>query len=207
VTWTVYLDDHPTLVGISIRELNSTLCFISMKGAVPASYSIRYLERFGPRTSQQQVAVRAKELIQKLTLHKDDPPAWRMVVDITLGGRPLVDMLRRMDLDPTVVTVTTGYESNQVSLREYRTPTRDITSTFLLLLDSKRLRISDKLPLAPDLISMMTQVDVSQMQVDVDLLMAPGVALTYAERYVIAYPKESKPSKPFRRRRILGELV
>ena len=208
MTWIRNLGDETYLVGLSHRE-QGTLCFIQVRGDVPAYYDLRYQERFERRTTSQALIGRAKELIVKLTENKNNPPQWRLIADITAGGRPFLDELRRADLSPHGVSVISGYEETIVNARQYRTPLRDIASTMKALLGGHRLKISSGVPRADQLVRFMSTLDVTDkitMDAEGDAILAPGVALWFGERWTRAFPKKKRGKGPVRTKRLLGAL-
>lgn len=75
-----------------------------------------------------------------------------IIVDYTGVGRPFVDMLRAKGLAVIPVTITGGAEESYD--REdgaYRVPKRVLVTCIQILVQSKRLRISNAIPIAADI--------------------------------------------------------
>ncbi len=77
-------------------------------------------------------------------LKADTGSAPLLVVDQTGVGRPVVDMLRDVELKPVAVTITGGDAVTQDG-GDYRVPKRDLVSVVQILLDSDRLTIAERL--------------------------------------------------------------
>jgi len=79
------------------------------------------------------------------------PPAVSLVVDQTGVGVAVVDILRAAGLDPISVIIHGGDATVRASDREWRTPKRELAGVVQVLLQGRRLRIVERLPLAATL--------------------------------------------------------
>lgn len=103
-------------------------------------HHVRHLERFPLGTPYPKQVTRIVELYKRL-------PSCTLIVDMTGVGRPIVDMLRQQGLTPVAITITGGDSVGvDKKSREYRVPKRELVSAVQVLLQSKRLKIADKLP-------------------------------------------------------------
>ena len=117
--------------------------FLSTLEAEPAICHLRHLERIALGTPYPKVV----ERVAWLTRAPEMGGRSTVVVDGTGVGGPVVDLLRRADLDGYLVAVTiTGGE------REHRTeggrsvPKRDLIATLEVMLEEQELRIAARLP-------------------------------------------------------------
>jgi Terminase RNaseH-like domain len=108
-------------------------------------YHLRHLDRLPLGTPYPDQVEKIKELILKLGGREV-----HLICDETGVGKPVLDMLRKEGLKPIPVTITgaTNVTYDGVS---WRVPKRDLVSTAQVLLQTKRLKISNQLPLAKTL--------------------------------------------------------
>jgi hypothetical protein len=116
--------------------------------ACETTYNVRHLERMKLGTPYQAVVERIRTLVEnpvfggKVTL----------VVDATGVGGPVVDLLSEaLRGKPIVPVVITGGDRTYFEQGRYRVPKRDLISGVTVLLESGRLRISQRLPEAKTL--------------------------------------------------------
>ncbi len=76
----------------------------------------------------------------------------KIVVDRTGVGRPVVDLMREKQLPIIPVTITTGTSVTGGTLAGYNVPKRDLVSNLAILLQADRLKISNALPGAAQLV-------------------------------------------------------
>lgn len=122
-----------------------------------------------------------------------------LVVDATGVGRPVVDMFRLEDgLLPTAVLITGGDETSyDVESGMWRVPKRELVSTVQVLLHSKRLNISDAIPLTAtlneELLNFKVKISLATAHDSYgewregkhdDLVLALALAVWHAERYM-----------------------
>ena len=86
------------------------------------------------------------------------PPT--LVVDYTGVGRPVVDLLRAGGLDPVPVTITGGDQATY-ERGVWRVPKRDLAGAVAVLLQTGRLEVAGGLPLAPTLVTELTNFRVT----------------------------------------------
>jgi hypothetical protein len=85
-----------------------------------------------------------------------------LVVDATGVGRPVVDLFRSAGLRPAAVTITGG-EKSSGDADGWRVPKRELVSDLTVLLQSEKLKVAERLPLASalmeELLSFKVKVD------------------------------------------------
>jgi len=112
------------------------------------TYAVRHLERFPLGTSYPAICDRIVELFAK-------PPVARatLVVDQTGVGRAVVDMIGRARPKATIrpVTITSGLEIVPDGAG-WHVPKKELVTILQVLLQSRRLRVAAKLPMASVLI-------------------------------------------------------
>lgn len=130
---------------------------------LPASYDIRHLDRW--RIPYPEVVTRVSALLWELhsthVIHqtagrarfrRDVEPTIHLAVDGTGVGVAVVDLFREADLPGNMTAIViTGGDAASKDGDTTRVPKRDLASVIQVLLQSKRLRIADGLPLAATL--------------------------------------------------------
>lgn len=113
-----------------------------------AGYNFRHLARFPLGTSYPTVVANMVDLLTQEPLRGNTT----LVVDATGVGPPVVDMLRRTALKPCLwaVTITGGMTVTRDG-RNLNVPKRDLVSVVKVLLQTKRLKIAERLPEAATL--------------------------------------------------------
>jgi len=109
-------------------------------------YHVVHLERFPLGTSYPDIVDRVDAIMKQPQLRGHTT----LVVDATGVGRPVVDMMDQRKPGwqwPVPVTITGGDEVQGAS-RGWRVPKRDLAGRLQVLLQSKRLKIAEELPLA-----------------------------------------------------------
>jgi hypothetical protein len=81
-------------------------------------------------------------------------------------GRPVVDMMRKENLDPVPITITGGDQATPDN-RGWRVPKRDLVGVMQVLLQNGRFKVANALPLA----SVLTQ-ELLRFRVKIDPLTA-----------------------------------
>jgi len=81
------------------------------------------------------------------------PARTTVIVDQTGVGVAVVDVLRAAGLDPVAVTIHGGDATTRGDDRSWRVPKRELVAVTQVLLQSRRLRIAQALPLAPTLVA------------------------------------------------------
>lgn len=156
---------------------------------LPAHYHCRALERYPLGTPYPQIVMSVKERLQLPALRGRTT----LVVDATGVGRAVVDLLRAARLYPVPVSITSG---QQVTRDDpyWNVPKRDLVGVLQVLLQSKRLKFAETMPLVPTLIQELQgfQVRITEHANDTygawregahdDLVLSLAVAAWYGER-------------------------
>jgi hypothetical protein len=130
---------------------------------LPASYDIRHLDRW--RIPYPEVVTRVsallwdlhrahtvREFAHRAGYRSDIEPTIRLAIDGTGVGVAVVDLFREADLPGNMTAIViTGGDAISKDGDVTRVPKRDLASVIQVLLQSKRLRIADGLPLASTL--------------------------------------------------------
>ncbi len=103
---------------------------------------LRYIKRYPLGTSYPAIVQDVKNLVQTEPLTKNAV----LIVDKTGVGAPVVDMLKGVGVRLEAITITGG-DSVIKEADGYRVPKRDLVSVLQVLLQSKRLKIAEGLPL------------------------------------------------------------
>ncbi len=111
-------------------------------------YEIRHLERPSLGTPYPAIIGRLKELIARLP----DYERLKIVVDRTGVGRPVVDLMRKEKLSVIPVTITAGGSVTGSVYGGYNVPKRELVSNLAILHQTDRLKISNALPGAAQLV-------------------------------------------------------
>lgn len=116
-------------------------------------HDLVHLERFrgiGYPEQIRRIAERYREVDQHLRSSLSSARL-RLIVDATGVGKPILDSFREAGLKPHGVLITAG-ETASHSGGISRVPKRELVTTLQVALQSKRLRISEDLPLAETLL-------------------------------------------------------
>lgn len=153
----------------------------------PPVVLLRHLERIPPGSSYARLVERVRSIQKGLR----EP---MLAIDATGVGDAAVELFRREELDPWVVTITAGDEATEAG-RNARVPKRDVISTAQVMLQTDRLKIARGLPNAQLLLR---ELQGFRMQVDLkrtteslawregandDLVLALCVGLWIGERH------------------------
>lgn len=104
----------------------------------PPVFLLRHLERIPPGSSYARLVERVRSIQKGLR----EPT---LAIDATGVGDAAVELFRREELDPWVVTITAGDEATAAGMNA-RVPKRDLISTAQVLLQTGRLKIARDLP-------------------------------------------------------------
>ena len=104
----------------------------------PLVFHLRHVERLPPGSSYSRVVARVMEIARSAS----NP---ELVIDATGVGKAAIELFRRAELAPTVVTITAGDEVVEDGSC-FRVPKRDVISTAQVLLQTDRLKIARDLP-------------------------------------------------------------
>jgi hypothetical protein len=126
---------------------------------VSAAYRLRHLERVPLGTPYPEVVARVRDVARSQELRGN----CSLMVDATGVGRPVVDLLRRADLEcPILPALITGGEAEGCGKGYYRVPKRDLMVGLQVLLQRGDLQIAKGLKLAGTLVQEMSSVRVRQ---------------------------------------------
>jgi hypothetical protein len=115
-------------------------------------YAVRHLERFALGTPYTTICSRLAELFAARLLSNVT-----LVVDQTVAGRPVIQMLRRAQLRARLrpIAITTGQKATKdAGVR--LVPRKELVSTLQILLQGRRLKVSPALPQAQTLVEELT---------------------------------------------------
>jgi hypothetical protein len=104
----------------------------------PVEYHLRFAERPRLGTSYAAIIERVGDVIRSLERRE-------LIVDATGVGRPVLEQFEAARLYPIGVTITGGSEVGQSDSHTFRVPKRDLVSALQVLLQSRRLKIAEKL--------------------------------------------------------------
>ena len=165
---------------------------------VEARYDVRYIHRFPLGTPYPAVVEHVRQLMHRRELRGPEGGP-TLVLDNTGVGRAVTDLFKVAELRPIAVTITGG---NTVNFEggSYHSPKRDLVSQLSVLLQSGRLRIARELPhaetLRAELVNFRARIDPVSAHDSYgawregthdDLVLAPAVAVWYAERHQSIY--------------------
>lgn len=107
----------------------------------PYNYHLRYLKRFPLGTAYPTIV----DEVKVTTDHSEIGKEFKLAVDKTGVGAPVVDMLKRAGLRPYEIIIHGG-EAVTRDGREIRIPKRDLISNLQVLFQSGRLKIAERIP-------------------------------------------------------------
>jgi hypothetical protein len=113
-------------------------------GRTVSHYAVRHLERFRLGMPYPDVCTRLARLFA-------DPPlaGSTLVVDYTGVGRPVLDMLRRSNIQAGVRAITiTGGQKATAGAGGWMVPKRELVSNLQVLLQARRIKVAPTLPAA-----------------------------------------------------------
>jgi hypothetical protein len=144
------LDLGPAQEFTAIAVLERTrLPALGESGRSENHFAVRHLERLPPGTPFPEIGgILAKRFA--------NPPLARsnLAVDITAVGKPVLDLLRRAKIQAYIrpITVTAGHESSDDGRGGWLVPRIELVSSTQILLQSRRLKVSQGLPETPMLV-------------------------------------------------------
>lgn len=141
------------LIGLDVGQAPdpSALAMVQRSGLVPALFGARYLQRWPLGTAYRVMVAEAARVFNDPALAGLER---YLIVDATGVGRPIVEMLEGLGVDPIAVTITGGFDVTVVrptkgqqplAVEAYHVPRRDLISTGQVLLQAKRLKIAEGL--------------------------------------------------------------
>jgi hypothetical protein len=170
-------------------------------------YECGHIDRLKLGTPYPDVAEHVAAMLRSPVLAEADTA---LVVDATGIGRPVVDLLIRLGLDPVAITITGG-DTVSADAGGFRVPKRDLVGTCSVLLQTKRIQFSEKLPLTPllvhELLEFRVKIDpltahdsygarVREGAHD-DLVLAVAVAAWYGEHWQPPLPRRHIGSRTY----------
>lgn len=116
-------------------------------------YDVVHLQRYELGKPYPEIVRDVVKMVQRPEL----APGWKLVVDRTGVGRPVVDMFAEARLRPVGVTITSGAEAHRDpdDRSHWLVPKLSLVSNAKVLLQSGRLRFAEGLAHTEDLISEM----------------------------------------------------
>ncbi|HEY3288494.1 MAG TPA: hypothetical protein VGK87_00050 [Anaerolineae bacterium] len=157
-----------------------------------ADHHCRYLRRWPLGTTYPAICEDIKQMLMRL----NDS---RLVVDATGVGRPVVDLLREFNLQPTSVTITSGTASGSDGYGGYTVPKRELISNLQVLLQTNHLKFAADMPEVQTLLDELLSFQVKTTIVghDIyeawregkhdDLVLALALACWYGEHHGYVY--------------------
>ena len=135
-----------TALSVLEREVRATGRKDPFRGeAFDDHYTVIHLER--PPLKESYPAI-VRQVVATVTHPKILEQGSELVVDATGVGRPVVDMLREAECAPIPVTITGGQQVNIGEDGFWRVPKRILVSAMAIALQTGRLHVRSKLPLA-----------------------------------------------------------
>jgi hypothetical protein len=140
------VDIRKFILGLDLGQAADFTALIGIERvteAKPHTYHMRIAQRYPLRTPYTTIVERMAAFVQ-------EPPLagqCTLVVDATGVGQPVVDMFRAAKLACPFSPVTiTGGNAVTRDGNQFNVPKRDLATATKVLLDDKRLRISEALP-------------------------------------------------------------
>ncbi len=144
--------------GLDLGQVSdySALVILERRGTSPKNYSFdcKYLKRWELRTPYPKIVEDVVKIVNtpQLTQNVRDPTF--LAIDSTGCGMPVADLFRRAPMKAHLVPVyITGGENVTRDGDVRRVPKRILAATAAIAVQSGKLKISTKLPLADTLIS------------------------------------------------------
>jgi len=154
-------------VGLDLAQASdwTALCLLERREPVigaEASYDCSHLERWRgesytavpPRVERMlnvlQAQYQSRRLTAKAAFRHPLPPEPKiaLLVDKTGVGAAVIDFLNAAGLDPIGVTIHGGDRVTKADGDDFRVPKRDLAAVVAMLLQQRRLKIAEALPLA-----------------------------------------------------------
>jgi hypothetical protein len=133
---------HPTALAVLER---ASLPFLRSPQDKPPAYSLRHLERYPPGTGYPAIIESVVSLLRKPPL-----PGSYLLIDYTGAGRPVCSLVIRglsgqVDHTWTAVLLTAGVMESNPAAGEVHVAKTDLVSTVQVMLQTKRLLVSNQL--------------------------------------------------------------
>lgn len=154
-------------------------------------YHVRYLKRYSLSTLYPDIVRDVKSLVEKEPLSE----GYKLIVDATGVGIPILDMMREMDLKPIGIWITGG-DSIGDKAGGWTVPKRDLVSNLQVMFESGNLKIAKNLKDTPVL---MHELQNFKVKINIktghdsyeawresdndDLVLSVALASWYAKRY------------------------
>lgn len=139
------------ICGLDLGQAHDYSALVVVEQELPEGqerlrFDVRHIVRFSLGTSYPAIVDEVVTLLDQPLLSTGT----RLIIDGTGVGRAPVDMLReRIDDRAIPVTITSGDAVSQGEDGYWRVPKRDLVGVVQVLLQSKRLRFAQGLPLVP----------------------------------------------------------
>ena len=166
---------------------------------------VRHLQRYPLNTPYSKIRDEMSNLIKTPQVMA---MPWRLIVDATGVGRPVVDMLREANLNPCPMTITAGNAENYNEETNYWNVSKKIlVSNLQVLLGNEDIRFADDLPMRDVVINELLafRMKMTAKGNDTyeawrekdhdDLVLAVAIACWYLERFGKKKPKKEKQSR------------
>lgn len=223
------MDFVPYLIGLDVGQVLdpaalaiAELQWVERPDYAAMQYDIRHLQRFELGTSYPDLVRQVKAICDALPLPRGRERAgfphvrlrqWRLLVDATGVGRPVIDMMEEEGLLPVAVTMHHGHAVTKHAWNEWTVPKRDLVGALQVVLQNSRTRLAQGLPAAKLVLdearnfqykltkNMNDQYGAWREGKHDDLLFATGLIAWYGEtiyppRYTLTQPQQTaKPTK------------
>jgi hypothetical protein len=110
-------------------------------------YKLIYLKKFPLKTSYPSIVNWLVWFINKTFLNNE----YRMIVDYTGVGRPVVDLLLENDINLIALTITSGHGAHWKFGREVTVPKKELVSSVQVVLQNYRLKVASDIKHLEDL--------------------------------------------------------
>lgn len=157
-----------------------------------ASYHVRHLERPPLGTKYPVIVARVREMLATPPLTARTP----LVIDKTGVGTAVVDMFDAAGMRPHAVTITGGDEVIRDGTYHVKVPKRELVGNLVMLFQSERLKIADRLAegsvLINELVNFKVKVNLAtghdsyeawRESIHDDLVLAVALACWFGERH------------------------
>ncbi len=153
-------------------------------------YELRHLERPKQRTPYPEICARLRDIMMHPSLLGNGV----LIVDATGVGRPVVQMMEEVGLEPIPVLITGGQRESVDDDGTFHVPKRVLVSSLQVVFQEKRIRVAQDIPLVPDFLK---ELDAFKMKQNTktlnvayeawresdhdDLVLAAGLGIWYGE--------------------------
>jgi hypothetical protein len=140
-------------VGLDLGQAQEFTALAVLEGTdtPPRSYAVRHLHRWPVGTAYPAIIAKMAKVVGKL------PQGTALALDITMVGRPVVDLVCRAGLTCAYypITLTSGHSVATGPIGPL-VPKKELVSTLQVLLQARRLQVARTLPHAALLVAEMS---------------------------------------------------